>query len=427
MKTSQTLLGILIATFSLSAANAAERYAGGDISLLPEYEKAGAKYYDHDGRPVSEFIPWTASQGMNAMRVRLFVNPKKYKELHAADTDPDTRYDPNACQDLDYIIPLCNDIISAGMDLMLDFHYSDTWADPSKQWTPIDWEDLDDDRLGEKIYQYTKETLTSLKEAGITPRFIQTGNEISYGMLWGKQGTKTPKKTLMGNDANWQRLGKLLTRAIDACREVCPQSKIIIHTERVKQIDVLTNFYEIMGWLNVDYDIIGLSYYPFWHGDMTQLNNGLSALEAGFPTKNIMIVETGYGLRWQVPYADINHTDLWPISDGGQAQFARDLVATLDRHKNVNGLFWWWMEYNPYNTDLSGWYNAPLFDPMTGRASSAFKIICSFANDDSGITEVTTDGAPIDTARWYDINGHQVDPETSKGILLSTKGEKIYR
>lgn len=428
MKISQTLLCILASVFPFLTASAAERYAGGDISLLPEYEQAGAEYYDHDGQPVPELLPWAASQGMNAMRVRLFVNPAKYKELHEGDADPDTRYDPNACQDLDYVLPLCRDIVSAGMDLMLDFQYSDTWADPAKQWTPIDWEDLDDRQLCEKIYQYTKETLTTLKEVGIEPKFIQTGNEISYGMLWGKPSDKEPKKTLMGDDSNWQRLGDLINSAIDACREVCPDAKIIIHTERVMQIDVLANFYEMMASLGVDYDIIGLSYYPFWHGDMTQLGNALSALELEFPSKEIMIVETGYGLRWQVPYADIiDHTDIWPISDAGQAQFARDLVNTLDSHENVTGLFWWWMEYNPYGTDLSGWYNAPLFDPMTGRASSAFGVICSYADGGAGIVEVATDADATGAPAWYDINGHRADPKTSKGILLSTKGDKIYR
>lgn len=150
----------------------------------------------------------------------------------------------------------------------------------------------------------------------MTPAFIQTGNEISYGMLWGPLGTASPKKAFMGSDANWQRFGNLLSRAIEACREVCPQAKIIIHTERVGQIDVLTNFYEKISELDVDYDIIGLSYYPFWHGGMKQLSDALSVLEKEFSSKNIMIVETGYALKWQVPYQGIiDHTHVWPISD----------------------------------------------------------------------------------------------------------------
>ena len=415
------LMLMLLAAFCTQAQT---RYAGGDISLLPQYIDAGAKYFDHDGKPVAEFLPWCHQEGMNVMRVRLFVNPEKYKELHANDANSDTKYDANACQSMEYILPLCKDIVDAGMNLMLDFHYSDTWADPAKQWTPIDWEGLDDDQLCDKIYQYTKQTLLTLKDAGITPAFIQPGNEISYGMLWGKLGSYDLKKTFMGSNANWDRLGRLLGRAIEACREVAPEAKIIIHTERVAQINVLTNFYDKMRSLGVDYDIIGLSYYPFWHGDMAQLSAALSALEKNFPTKNIMIVETGYALKWQVPYPDIaDHTSVWTISDAGQKKFAEDLVATLEKHPAVNGLIWWWMEYNPYNTKLEGWYNAPLFDPTTGRASSAFKVICSFATGgDAGIGSAAADGC--EPEQWFDMQGRPVH-KSHPGLIIS-KNKKIF-
>lgn len=231
-----------------------------------------------------------------------------------------------------------------------------------------------------RIYDYTRATLLSLKEAGVTPTFIQTGNEISYGMLWGELGTNKPKQTLSGSNANWDRFGRLLNSAIKACHEVCPEAKIIIHTERVANTGVLTNFYDRMSSLGVDYDIIGLSYYPFWHGGMDSLDKALTLLEGRYTDKSIMIVETGYAIKWQVPYPDIeDHTSIWPISDAGQAKFAKDLVETLEKHPHVDGLFWWWMEYNPYGTNMQGWYNAPLFDHTTGRATSAFKVICSFA------------------------------------------------
>lgn len=309
---------------------------------------------------------------------------------------------------------------------MLDFHYSDTWADPAKQWIPIEWENMNDEQLCDKIYEYTKESLLTLKEAGVTPAFIQPGNEISYGMLWGKLGTTSPKKAFMGSNANWDRFGKLLSRAIEACREVVPSAKIVLHTERVLQIDVMTNFYRKMQEMNVDYDVIGLSYYPFWHGDMTQLDKALTALETEFTAKNIMIVETGYGLKWQVPYNDIiDHTSIWPISDAGQMKFTQDLVATVEKHKSVNGLLWWWMEYNPYNTNLSGWYNAPLFDPTTGRASSAFHTLCSYGSSGTGIDGITKKGNN-EAIRWYNLHGQHVDASTP-GLLISKDRKKINR
>lgn len=399
----------------------AERYVGGDISLLPEYENAGAKYLTHDGKPIADLLPWLHQQGMNAQRIRLFVNPKQYKEQHSQ-ADDKYKYDPNACQDLEYILPLCQDIVNNGMDLMLDFHYSDTWADPAAQWTPADWEGLTDEQLYQKIYDYTRETLLTLRDAGVVPAFIQPGNEISYGMLWGPVGTSNPKKTLMGSDANWERLGKLLGQAIRACREVCPEAKIVIHTERTPDVVVLKNFYNRMSELNIDYDIIGLSYYPYFHGKMSVLESALGMLQLNFPDKNIMIVETGYSYKWEVPGSTHDNTGVWPLSDAGQNQFAKDLVATLERYDHVNGLFWWWMEYNAYSTNLSGWYNAPLFDSINGRACSALKTICSFAGD-SGVGNIFTDAAT--PMPWHDINGRRYDGMPRVPGIYIHDGKKI--
>lgn len=415
---------LAIVALALPSLNA-QRYVGGDISLLPEYENAGAKYKDHSGKPIADLVPWLKQEGMNAMRVRLFVNPKKYAEKHKNDADKDTKYDPNACQDLEYITPLCKKIVDAGIDLMLDFHYSDTWADPAKQWTPIDWEGLTDEQLYQKIYDYTKETLETLKAAGVTPAFIQPGNEISFGMLWGPLGSSNLKKTFIGNNANWDRLGKLLSQAIKACREVCPDAKIVIHTERVSQVDVQKNFYDKMKSMNIDYDIIGLSYYPYFHGNMTVLDTALSSLQSNYPDKKIMIVETGYSYKWEVPGSTHNLTNVWPYSYAGQNKFAADLVATLEKYDNVNGLFWWWMEYNAYNTKLSGWYNAPLFDSTNGQATPALKTICTFA-ESSGVSEIATDSqqGPV---QWYDIHGIPVEAPstTSKPGLYISRDKKI--
>lgn len=399
----------------------AQHFVGGDISLLPEYEKAGVIYKTHDGKPINDLLPWLKEQGMNAMRVRLFVNPADHKAKYPS------KYDPNACQDLEYITPLCKRIVDNGFNLMLDFHYSDTWADPAKQWTPESWRGLTDDQLYQKIYDYTKETLLTLKEAGITPAFIQPGNEISYGMLWGTEDSPSSslKKTFMGSNANWDRFGKLLNQAVKACREVCPDAKIVLHTERVAQVDVLKNFYDKMKSLDVDYDIIGLSYYPYFHGDISVLDNALNTLQSRFPEKNIMIVETGYSYKWEVPGTTHSFTNKWPYSDEGQDKFAKDLVATLEKYKNVDGLFWWWMEYNAFNTSLSGWYNAPLFNSLDGCATSALKTICSFAKD-SGVGSLTDRSAQQEDV-WFDLSGRRVTDMNAPGIRVSRNKKVIVR
>lgn len=407
MKPVKTLV-VALAAATASGAFAEVRYAGGDISLLPEYENAGATYKTHTGQPIADLLPWLRSEGMNAMRVRLFVNPQDYNGVDK---------DPNACQDLDYIIPLCRRIKDAGFDLLLDFHYSDTWADPVAQWTPGAWSNLSSEQLKIKIYEYTKESLLKLKENGVTPDFIQPGNEISFGMLWGPYGTPQSdldKVNISYND-DWGRLCDLLKQAVKGCKEICPDAKIVLHTERVADTSALTNFYNHMRDAEVDYDIIGLSYYPYFHGKLSKLGYALSSLERLYPDKKIMIVETGYSYKWEVP--GTSESVDYPYTDAGQNQFAEELVELLLRHESVDGLFWWWMEYNAFNTSLSGWYNAPLFNSETGRATAALKAICAFG-EDAGV-EGVPDDAENPEGRWYNLQGIPVEKPAEPGLYIS--------
>lgn len=408
----KTLLITLAAVTSMGVEGAEVRYVGGDISLLPTYEAAGSIYNDPEGNEI-DLLPYLYEEGMNAMRVRLFVDPGAFEANHPDD------YDPNACQSLPYILPLCQDIVENGFKLMLDFHYSDTWADPVAQWIPDAWKNLTDAELSEKIYDYTKETLLTLQENGVTPSFIQPGNEISYGMLWSEYGKDIPGNHVYTNssEASWERFGDFLRSAIEACREVCPEAEIIIHTERASQTDVLTNFYQKMEELDIDYDIIGLSYYPYYHGKMSVLDNALKYLESWFPTKPIMIVETGCPIWYR-----IGDNTYYPLSMEGQNQFAEELVSTLLRHPKVNGLFWWWLEYNPYGAELQNWYNAPLFDPWTGKATPALKTLCGYRTGDAGVNLLPADREK--TGYWYDLNGKKYNSPEGSGIYIHN-GEKI--
>jgi arabinogalactan endo-1,4-beta-galactosidase len=411
------LKNILIAALLACSTNAfAQRYAGGDISLLPEYEDAGAKYYSTSGKSISSPLSYFAEEGMNAMRLRLFVAPDKY-------TGSDK--DPNACQDLDYVCALGRRIKDAGFKLMLDIHYSDTWADPAKQWTPKDWEGLTDDQLYEKIYDYTHDVLSNMVNAGATPDFIQTGNEISYGMLWGAYGSSSLKKCYMNSDSNWSRFTKLLSQAGKACREVCPEAKIVLHTERAAQTNVLTDFYSRMSKAAVDYDIIGLSYYPFFHGNLDVLENAIKALETNFAGKQIMIVETGYPYAWEVPGTTFDYTATYPYSSTGQKQFTADLVSMLAKHNNVTGIFWWWMEYNARGTQLSGWYNAPLFDSRTGYALPAISELSDFIGD-TGVNSIVSNETKT-TDHWYNLQGEIVTSPLPAGIYIHNHKKVIIR
>ena len=383
-----------------------KHYVGGDISLLPEYQEAGSIYKDAEGKE-RDLLPFLKEVGMNAMRVRLFVDPVDFIDKN--------KTDPNACQDLNYIIPLCRQIVDCGMSLMLDFHYSDTWADPSKQWIPARWEGLNDTQLLDSIYSYTKNSLVVLKENGIVPEFIQTGNEISYGFLWTPYGKDDDKSNHVGMDSDeegWQRFINLLKSAIKACREVFPDAQIVIHNERVEWPEYLEYFYEKLISNELDYDIIGLSYYPYFHGGMDVISKALTALSGKFPKIQIMIVETGYSYKWPLGDKDVEY----PLSEDGQNQFAQALVNTLRKFDNATGLFWWWMEYNAYGTNLENWYNAPLFSSQTGKAQKALYTICSFATDYNDIDTIESDS--VNSDQWYNLNGMPIMQPSLPGYYI---------
>ena len=420
MKAFKTLL---LAVFcSLTSAAMAQKYVGGDISLLTQYEEHGATFLDQNGSPTGEMLPFLKSQGLNAMRVRLFVDPTQASAAEKGE---------GVCQDLDYVKALGKRIKDAGLALMLDFHYSDTWADPVKQWTPAAWAALGDADLEAKVYEYTKDALQQMVDAGATPDFIQTGNEISYGMLWGTKGSENLKKCYTDNDANWTRFTNILKQAGAACREVCPQAAIVIHTERVAKPSVLTAFYDRMASNGVDYDVIGLSYYPYYHGTLEALDAVLTTLEGRFSDKNIMIVETGYFHKWQPESVDYDLSATYPITEDGQKAFTEALITTLCAHNKVNGLFWWWPEANEFGLDWNtkrvtdGWYNAGLWDNETGRALSALGVLSAFLADPAGITAVEV--AQQTDNRWFTLGGQRIEKPARSGVYINHQRKVVVK
>ena len=322
---------------------------------------------------------------------------------------------------------------------MLDFHYSDSWADPAKQWTPDAWKSLSDDALYTKIYEYTAACLDELNKKGATPDFIQIGNEISYGMLWGVDGSTDPKRYYAGKAKNRDRFISLLKQAGKACRDNCPQAKIIIHTERVAKPDYLKTFYQEMTNNGVDYDIIGVSYYSYYHGDLKKLKTALNTLETNFD-KDIMIVETGYYYAWQTKDFGDDGVDLsatYPISPEGQQAFTKALIEELKTHEKVKGLFWWWLEANENGLDYDTkrvsdqWYNASLFndgekingkdgityDYPAGKVMPALYELQNFLTS-SAINQLSRDKGSDDN--WYSLDGHQFkNKPASKGLYIN--------
>jgi len=370
------------------AGQAAPKYVGGDISLLTKYEEHGAIYYNENGTRVTNVLGYLKDTGLNAMRVRLFVDPSK------ADAEDQGE---GVCQDLDFVMALGQRIKAAGFNLLLDIHYSDTWTDPGQHSTPSSWTVTS--ALADSVYDYTKRVLNAMIAAGARPDFIQVGNEVTYGMMW-PTGHCYPNGNNYGS-GTFATFASYLMRGIQACREVCPTAKVVVHTEMGRASNV-TSFYATLNNYTTDYDIIGLSYYPYWHGDLTVLNNLLTTLETTYPTKKIQIVETGYPHAYYPTGATYDLQSIWPATEAGQKAFTEQLVATLNAHSNVNGLYWWFPEANEYginytNCVTTSWYNCGWWDNANGQVMDALFVMPDFL-DGSG-------EEPIDSTSLYIVGG----------------------
>jgi arabinogalactan endo-1,4-beta-galactosidase len=392
----------------------AQKYVGGDLSMLSKYEQQGATYLDKDGKSIADVLAFVKEQGWNTVRVRLFVDPSNDK-------------DKCVVQDLEYVKSLGKRIKDAGLHFMLDFHYSDTWADPKQQNTPMIFEMVNTPTY-EYIYYYTKESLEALTKAGATPDLIQIGNEISFGMLWDscKIGPKSENDWSDYSDDRWDSLGKALKNASKACREICPEAKIIIHTEQCANNPTLdVAFFKRIKQHEIDYDIIGTSYYPYFKGELSNLDKGLTQLETNFPDKMIQVVETGYPSKWEVQGTTFDYTKTYPYSHEGQRKYTADLITMLKKHQQVNGLNWWYAEANAMGCtgDLKeGWYNASLFDNETGRALPALYELKAF---DDGTTAVFSAISEDKQEAWYTLDGRRLEGKPCHKGLYISKGEKL--
>lgn len=387
---------------------------GGDISMLPQFESANIPYYSSTtsttNQDVINFLKGNKCK-FNSMRVRLFVNP-------------DNSTDPSLVQNLDYVTALGKRIKNAKLDFMLDIHYSDTWADPSHQSIPATWTTHTNAALADSMYSYTKNVLEHLKDNDATPDFVQIGNEISYGMLW-REGVEGDK--LYKSNSNWGRCCMFLKAGAQAVREVTPDAKIILHIERAGNKDACVNFFTNMNNNEVDYDIIGLSYYPFWHKDLTTLGNTLNTLETKFPNKPVQIVETAYHYTSTDEYTSAPEGDCpWPATQEGQKQYVEDLCTELAQHNNVTGLYWWYPEENGGNT---AWLNRGLWNNQTHAALPALfsmKNFLTLKEEATGIKATSTDKASSVQASLYTLQGQQVTSMNTPGFYVKD-GKKLFK
>jgi beta-galactosidase len=279
---------------------------GADISFLPELEAKGVKFSDKGVQ--KDAIQILKDHGMNYIRLRIFNNP-------AADSG----YSPGKgfC-DLAHTKQMAKRIKAAGMKFLLDFHYSDYWADPGKQYKPAAWKGVPFQQLKDSVYQFTKRVITELKAQGTTPDMVQVGNEINHGMIWPE-----------GHVAHFDSLAQLFKAGSNAVLSVDPSIVIMLHIALGGQNDESVFFLNNMVSRGVAFDVIGLSYYPKWHGTLSDLQNNMADLVKRY-NKDLILVEYSQlkkevaDITFNIPGDRGKGTFIWEPLNTWEAVFDKD-------------------------------------------------------------------------------------------------------
>ena len=252
---------------------------GVDVSTYLEEKLEGAKYFDNgvEFDPLARF----KSQGVDLIRLRVWNNPYLGDKPYLGGTNS-----------LENDLKIMSDLKKYDFSYIIDFHYSDFWVDPGKQTLPKEWKDLSFEQLLIEVYKFTKESLEIIKKEGYKVPYIQIGNEITNGMLW-PIGQLIEKEKGQVRD-NYYQFSELLKAGIKAAKEVYKDAKIIIHLERSNDENVYQELFSKLEEYDVNYDVIGMSYYPYWHGTFSQLFSNIEKCRNRFH-KNVMICELGYG------------------------------------------------------------------------------------------------------------------------------------
>lgn len=328
-------------------------YKGMDISTIKEVESLGGKFYDRGvEKDVFEIL---RSYGTNAVRLRLWNDP------YAEDGTP---YGAGT-NDLKTDIELAKRAKAHDMEVLLDFHYSDFWADPGKQQVPKAWRGMDVDELTEAVYTFTRETLLAMKEADVLPELVQMGNELSNGTLWplGK----------LAECGNYDNLARFIRAGIKAVRSVDAAMPIMLHLDNGGNNALYRDWFDhYLERGEDDFQIIGLSYYPFWHGTLDDLQSNMNDLAKRYG-KDLVVAEVSmgfsmedYGKYEKLPpekrkgYAtkpELVAKVPFPMTKEGQADFMRALLAVIDQVPDGKGkgFFYWEPAWIP--VPGSGWAN----------------------------------------------------------------------
>ncbi len=285
---------------------------GADLSFLKQAEDRGAVFKDNGvARPGLQIFK---DHGYNWIRLRIFHTPTQL---------------PN---NLEYTIALAQAAHQLGYKFLLDFHYSDTWADPGKQFIPKAWENMPHARMVEALRDYTRDTIAAFRQAGVLPDMVQIGNEVTHGILW--PDARLPQ--------NWDQFADFMKAGIAGVESGSgdrPRPRIMIHIDKGGDKAATKRFFDKLDSYHVNYDVIGQSYYPWWHGTLLDLRENLIFMAQTY-RKDIIVVEAAY--NW-MPGNYRNKLAPFPESPEGQKEFwesVNQMVMATPDGRGI-GVFWW--------------------------------------------------------------------------------------
>ncbi len=282
-----------------------DKILGADISFLPSLEDAGRKFYDNGTE--KDVIQILKGRGFNYIRLRIFNNPSA-----------DSGYSKKGYCDLNNTLKMALRIKAAGMGFLLDFHYSDNWADPGKQHKPSAWRGANYQQLQDSLRAFTKNTLLALKKQGTLPDMVQVGNEIDHGMLWPDGTTK-----------HLDTLASFFKAGIEGVRSADKSIKVVLHIACGGENAQSRYFLDNMIKRGVKFDIIGESYYPRWHGPIDSLKANLADLTTRYKQDVIVAEYTQKkqevnDVAFSLPGNKLKGTFIWEPINTGEPTFDRD-------------------------------------------------------------------------------------------------------
>ena len=388
------LLGVLMAmavglqvsspvTFAETNSETDPFIRGVDVSTLDMLEKLGAHYYENGKE--GDALGILHNNGANYVRLKIWVDPY----------DKDGNPYGGGNNDFETTLSLAKRAKEQGMGILIDFHLSDFWADPANQIKPKAWEGLSFSELETTVYQYMKDTLNDFAKEGIVPEMVQVGNEISSGILHDEGKVEN-------SEEQFQNLGRLLKKAIAGVRDSeAKGTKIILHLDQGGKNDLYTWWFGnlLKQFPDLDFDVIGVSYYPMWHGTMEGLQYNLNYLSSTYD-KEVCVVETAYA--WTTEDADEDGNVFiegdqniagYSANPEFQIEFMNDLESIILNVPEGRGLgyFYWEPEWVPVEggtyatqagvdykndtvTPTNTWDNMTLFD-FSGNALDSMKVL----------------------------------------------------